>query len=562
MRKAFALRLGLAALMVFQSFPLRADAPDAAHRAELQQRLDAKLAELEAVEREVQQLQQELNLRPQLMVHVKMFEVSLTKMEQLQMGWAKILPGAKTGQSLDLETLSAVDCKIVDELVAKNLARIKADPTIVTLAGRPAQFHTGGETPVAKTSDGQIKYEKFGTHVELTGSLTGKDRIRLELKVNQSDLDFGRLIEIDGKKHPGLRVSEIQTSLALKPGESVLLPGRTEERTETALYTGGRKVTHVNKIQSMMLVTAELIEAPLPGVSTVHLQGQQPPQPDQSGYSCQVGGTGKLIAPHPLPMQEGVKIQVEMIELSLTKLRNLGYDVDDVNVWKSAMGLDKLLEQKLAVAGDQDVILITPPRDVERIQGLVNSFQTQTAKVAESGAAKNVGSPRAFAKSGEQVSMTLSSPGAQRETRQASYVSLGPGELVKTSDEVVQLVDAANPLGYRLEMTPTVLDLKKNEVELTLNFSLSEPLPGAAANESAAQSGNVVSRTERKLHFMNGQHAFFSGEKFQRAVVDSNGEQKPEVIEEFVPVYMVVAFPTLVAPAVPPSTAAESTRRK
>ncbi len=557
MRKAFALRLCVAALMVFQSFPLRAEEPDAARRAELQQRLDAKLAELEAVQREVQQLQLELNLRPQLMVHVKMFEVSLTKMEQLGIRWEDFLVASKPEQSPGAETFGVVDRKALDVLFAKNLARVEADPTLVTVVGRPAKFHEGGEAPVGKTPDGQLKYEPFGTQVELLGTLIGKDRIQLELTAEHSEIDQARPIEIDGKKYPGRRVSKIQTSSVLKSGESMLLPGRTEERTEATLYTGGRTVTRINKIQSMMLVTVELMDAPLQGFSTVNLQGQQPPQPAGTGYAS--GGVQtKLVAPQPV--QEIVEVNVQMMELSLTMLRNLGHDVDGSQYWIKAFGLEELHAANPVVDDYADVVLIPPSEE----HGL--TIEKHIGPLLESGAIKIVGQPRAITNSGEAILMELSSPGTHREVRAVpvAVVARDPSAIEKSksaNESAVQPVAPVSPWGYRLEMTPKSLDAKDRGMELELKFSLCEPLPGSSAKNLEDKTPVVVSTTERELNVSNGS-VIFPGPKFRRSHLEIEGNRKREWLEEIVPVYIVVAGRKLLPAAPPSATASEGTTRK
>lgn len=263
MRTAYALRWWLAAWMMFQALPLWAQVPTAEQRAALQQRLDAKLAELEAVQREVEQLQRELNLQPQLLVHVAMYEVNMTKLRSLGIDWAQATNPA--GQNPDE---SFKQPGFMQALVEKNIARLYADPTVVTLVGRPATFHVGGETPIGKSPDGQLKYGNFGTQIDLLGTLAGKDQIELDLKVRRAELDHANQIDIDGKKYPGLRVKEVDTGVQLKSGDSVVLQGPLEERIET-VYTGGRKVERVNEIQSVIVVTAELMEVPLGGFSTV-----------------------------------------------------------------------------------------------------------------------------------------------------------------------------------------------------------------------------------------------------------------------------------------------------
>jgi hypothetical protein len=253
----------------------------------LQRRLDAKLAALEAIHREVQLLQAELNYRPQLVVHVKMIDVSLTKLAYLGEEWKDLLEGPKPEQSPGVETFGLVDPARFDELIAKGLARVMASPTVVTVLGRRAEFHQGGETPW-KTADEMVTNRRFGTHLELLGTQIGEDRFELKLSAEHGELDRLNPIEIDGQKHPGVRMSKVDTSAVLKSGETLMLPGPIRVGMDVTQYTDGRTVRQENRIQSLMLVTVELVEAPsftdAPQVNTTNAgEAQQvAPSPDPS----------------------------------------------------------------------------------------------------------------------------------------------------------------------------------------------------------------------------------------------------------------------------------------
>jgi len=516
MRTAYALRWWLAAWMMFQALPLWAQEPRAEQRAALQQRLDAKLAELEAVQREVEQLQRELNLQPQLLVHVAMYEVNMTKLRSLGIDWAQATNPA--GQNPDQLFKQP---GLMQSLVEKNIARLIADPSVVTVMGRPATFHEGGETPVGKTPDGQLKYEPFGTQLDVLGTLAGIDQIDLHLKVRESQLDHANSIEIDGKKYPGLRVRAFDTSVKLKSGDSFVLQGPLEERIETNVYTGGRKESRINKIQSVIVVTAELMDGPLGGFSTVSVNGQQPPQPG-TGYGP--GGVQTtLVAPQPTTLQYAIEVQVQMMELSLTKLRSLGHDVHDTNYWIKAFGLEELHAANPIVDGHSDVVLVPPSKE----HGL--TIEQHVGPLMESGAIKIVGRPTAITRSGQDVLMEL----------------------------------ASDSLNYRLALTPTLLDAKQHSMELDLKFSLSEPLPGSSAQKLADSKAFVVSTTERKLRGLYAA-VIFPGPTFRRNHLEVIGDRKQESVEEIVPVYVVLAGRKLVptTPPEPHDTAAKPAIRR
>lgn len=507
MRTAHALRGWLAAWMMFPALPLKAQEPAAPDRAGLQQRLDAKLAELEAVQREVEQLQRELNIQSQLLVRVQMLEVSRTRLRQLGVDWAQV--DGPLGQNPDNPFKQAA---FVQTLIEKNIARLCADPTLVTVLGRQAAFHAGGETPIGKTPDGQLKYEKFGTQVEILGALAGKDEIDLRLRASHSQLDAANPIEIDGEKHPGLRVRAVDTSVKLKSGESFVIQGPLEDRTEMTVYAGGRRASRINQIQSVVVVTAELITAPLDGFATAEAIRQQPPEPARYGHAVHGAQTTSLT---PALSRQAIEVHVQLMELSLTKLRNLGHDVDGSQYWIKALGLEQLHAANRIVDGQADVVLVPPSME----HGL--TLEKQIGPLLESGAMRIVGRPTAIANSGEDIAMEL----------------------------------ASDSLSYQLAFRPTLHNDQENTLQLDLKFSLCEPSPGPSAKRLEDRTTAVASMTERKLHVSNA-CVVFPGPTFSRNRVERIGDRQQEWIEEFVPVYVVLAWPKLVAAAPMPTNGA------
>jgi pilus assembly protein CpaC len=97
-----------------------------------------------------------------------------------------------------------------------------AEPTLVTVSGRPAFFNSGGEFPILVPSGlgtVSIDFKKFGTQVDFVPIVLGNGAIRLEVKPRISFLDATLSIQSQGLTVPGLSVREVDTGVEMKAGD-------------------------------------------------------------------------------------------------------------------------------------------------------------------------------------------------------------------------------------------------------------------------------------------------------------------------------------------------------
>ncbi|HOM16688.1 MAG TPA: pilus assembly protein N-terminal domain-containing protein [Thermoguttaceae bacterium] len=251
----------------------------------------------------------------QVLLHVKVMEVSRTKLRQLGFDWAQVINShtivsSASGLLSGLEGVgggvapSAVTSGdptfmfrvvdgnsaffgVMDALRKDNLMKILAEPTLVTVSGRPAFFNVGGEFPILvpeSLGTVSIEYKKFGTQVDFVPIVLGGGRIRLEVKPRVSEIDNTRSVTVDSLTVPGLRVREVDTGVELMAGQTLAIAGLVQTRVEAQRrgipgvmelpYIGAmfRKVEETNnEIELLILVTPELVEAMDP--SEVPCQG-------------------------------------------------------------------------------------------------------------------------------------------------------------------------------------------------------------------------------------------------------------------------------------------------
>lgn len=236
--------------------------------------LQQKLAEAARLQSEIQKLRAELGQSQQILIKVRALEVSLTKLRKLGVGadssdLRKAIEASSKSSSDGQPYTNAVGTpsSFVDSLIANNVARVLAEPNIVTLSGRPAQFFCGSEIPLpGREANATVEFRKCGTEVDLLAISTGDSRVRLEVRARVSECDYGHSIRVGDSSIPGLRVRQCDTAVETKFGQPVVLDGTVEKRFETIDSEAGRREVE-NEIALVFVVTPELVD-PLDGVTS------------------------------------------------------------------------------------------------------------------------------------------------------------------------------------------------------------------------------------------------------------------------------------------------------
>ncbi|NLX94662.1 MAG: histidine kinase [Rhodopirellula sp.] len=246
----------------------------------------------------------------QVLLHVKVMEISRTKLRTLGFDWSALgdhtavysavsgllaaassgaaSAGSATGSTAIVSTgtqtmgFHVVDGSsaffgVLEALRQDNLMKVLAEPTLVTVSGRPAFFNVGGEIPVLvpqSLGTVAIEWKKFGTQVDFVPIVLGNGQIRLEVRPRVSEIDPTRSVTLDTYTIPGLRVREVETGVEMKAGQTLAIAGLVQERTEAVRrglpwvselpYAGalfGRVREERNEIELLILVTPELINA-------------------------------------------------------------------------------------------------------------------------------------------------------------------------------------------------------------------------------------------------------------------------------------------------------------
>jgi len=98
----------------------------------------------------------------------------------------------------------------IDALRQYNLVKVLAEPTLVTVSGRPASFNSGGEFPIPipqGLGTTSIQFREFGTRVDFVPIVLGNGHVRLEVRPSVSELDYSRSVTLNGTTVPGIRTA-------------------------------------------------------------------------------------------------------------------------------------------------------------------------------------------------------------------------------------------------------------------------------------------------------------------------------------------------------------------
>lgn len=119
-------------------------------------------------------------------------------------------------------------------LEGNGLARVLAEPTLVTTSGQSASFLSGGELPIAVPQglgSTTIEYKPYGIGLTVTPTVLSNDRIVLKVAPEVSDLDYANQIDLNGVPVPAISTRRADTTVELGDGESFIIGGLVSRNT-------------------------------------------------------------------------------------------------------------------------------------------------------------------------------------------------------------------------------------------------------------------------------------------------------------------------------------------
>jgi len=116
---------------------------------------------------------------------------------------------------------------LIDALKEQGVVKILAEPTLITLSGKSANFLAGGEYPIPVPQEGgiTIDYKKFGVGLQFTPVVLSSGKINMEVTPEASELDFSNSLTYAGFVVPSLSTRRVSTMIELADGQSFAIAG-------------------------------------------------------------------------------------------------------------------------------------------------------------------------------------------------------------------------------------------------------------------------------------------------------------------------------------------------
>lgn len=119
----------------------------------------------------------------------------------------------------------------IDALKDQGLVKVLAEPSLITLSGKSADFLAGGEfpIPIPQASAGgsviTIEYKPFGVALKFLPTVLGTGKISMQVAPEVSELDFTNAVTLQGFLIPGLSTRRVSTVVELADGQSFAIAG-------------------------------------------------------------------------------------------------------------------------------------------------------------------------------------------------------------------------------------------------------------------------------------------------------------------------------------------------
>lgn len=179
-----------------------------------------------------------------------------------------------------------------------NLAKVLAEPRLVTLSGKPADFVAGGEqaVPVVSGLGGTagVQFVPFGTLLSFLPIVLGNGKIYLEVETGVTNLDAANGTSLPGGGFvAGRVVQRVRNAVEIEPGQTLVVGGLIQNTVQGSFtkvpvlgdlpFIGvafGRKNYNEVEEEVVLLVTPHLVDPMDCSQLPKYLPGQETRRPD------------------------------------------------------------------------------------------------------------------------------------------------------------------------------------------------------------------------------------------------------------------------------------------
>ena len=236
-----------------------------------------------------------------VILHVKVMEVSRTKLRTLGFDWASLsgngfvvqgasgliaqstaglfapVPLGSSTLRFGLDDGSNSFQGFLEALERNSLAKLVSEPTLTTVSGRPASFRVGGQIPVPVPQSlgvTTIEYRDFGTNLDFVPIVLGNGNVRLDIRAEVMEIDPSISVAVGSGSVPGFRTRNAETGAEMKTGQTLAIAGLVFRKEDASVrgfpwlmdvpWAGAafrRTSYQENELELIIMVTPEFCEA-------------------------------------------------------------------------------------------------------------------------------------------------------------------------------------------------------------------------------------------------------------------------------------------------------------
>jgi pilus assembly protein CpaC len=130
---------------------------------------------------------------------------------------------------------------LLQALTQEGLAKLIAEPKLVTQSGRPAHFESGGQQAIIGPSSGitgpGVILQNFGTKLDFLPVVYGNGKIYLEVAPEVSAVDAGLGLAASSTlpATPGFDIQNVRTSVVLESGQTFAIGGLIQTTVQSSV---------------------------------------------------------------------------------------------------------------------------------------------------------------------------------------------------------------------------------------------------------------------------------------------------------------------------------------
>lgn len=248
-------------------------------------------------------------------VHVKVIEVSRTKLRNLGFDWAQVssggsvvwsgvnglisgpsggfgAPGTAPDNVFKFSVAGAnAFYGVLNALRQDGVSKLLSEPDVVAMSGRPAYVRVGGVLYSQITSSTGVPSSQpieYGTRLDIVPIVLGNGRMHIDVRAMVTQLDGANSTPTS----PATKGRETETGVELRSGQTLSIAGLIECRSEATNnglpwisdipYLGAPfRSVHclTNEVETLILLTPEIVDGMEPGQVPTCLPGMNTTEP-------------------------------------------------------------------------------------------------------------------------------------------------------------------------------------------------------------------------------------------------------------------------------------------